>query len=244
MAYKPFKMKGHELPGPNQRKSPAKHERDAWGFKHGHKYHRSEDAPGTPPNRKSPAKHEIDAWGFKHGHKYHRSEDASGTPPNEKSPTKQATISTVADSLTNLKNPALEKLIAEFEEKSKAIQDSTHKANQEVLEKRAEQIQQNVSPKEFKKQIEEFKNKTSPTKQIGPRNEKGEFVQIHNLDAAEPGPEITTTVTGRLPEGVYIGKDGELKNKQGFNYRLTNEQVKSFKNLYKRTKELAKEKKK
>ena len=25
MAYKPYKMKGHSLPGPNQRKSPAKH---------------------------------------------------------------------------------------------------------------------------------------------------------------------------------------------------------------------------
>ena len=131
MAYKPFKMKGHELPGPNQRKSPAKHAMDAWGFDHGHKYHRTE------------------------------SEQAEETaiPPNKKSPTKQATISTVADSLTSLKNPAMEKLIAEFEEKSKAIQDSTHKANQQVLENRAEQIQQNVSPKEFNKQIEEFNKK-------------------------------------------------------------------------------------
>tara|TARA_R110002020_G_scaffold300489_1_gene516107 strand:- start:208 stop:711 length:504 start_codon:yes stop_codon:yes gene_type:complete len=31
MKYKPFKMKGHELPGPNQRNSPAKHSSNRGG---------------------------------------------------------------------------------------------------------------------------------------------------------------------------------------------------------------------
>ena len=76
-----------------------------------------------------------------------------------------------------------------------------------------------------------FKN--SPAKQVGPRNEKGDFVQIQNKDAAGPGPEITTTVSGKLPEGVYIGKDGELKNKQGYNYKLSDAQIEDFKNIEK-----------
>jgi len=63
--------------------SPNKHATDAWGFKHGKKYHRptlkdqSTPAPGhkageAVPKMKSPAKHATDAWGFKHGKKYHR----------------------------------------------------------------------------------------------------------------------------------------------------------------------------
>jgi hypothetical protein len=72
----------------------------------------------------------------------------------------------------------------------------------------------------------------SPAKQVGPRNEKGDFVQIQNKDAAGPGPEITTTVSGKLPEGVYIGKDGELKNKQGYNYKLSAAQIENFKKQY------------
>ena len=62
--------------------------------------------------------------------------------------------------------------------------------------------------------------KESPAKQVGPRDKKGDFTQIQNLDAAGPGPMTKTTVSGKLPEGVYIGKDGDLKNKEGFNYRL------------------------
>ena len=77
------------------------------------------------------------------------------------SPNKQATISSVSDSLQNKPNPAIEKLIKELEE----TQDSTNNANQAELERRAKQIQQNVSPKEFNKQIEEHNEKNSPAKQ-------------------------------------------------------------------------------
>lgn len=77
------------------------------------------------------------------------------------SPNKQATISSVSDSLQNKPNPAIEKLIKELEE----TQDSTNNANQAELERRAKQIQQNVSPKEFNKQIEEHNEKNSPAQQ-------------------------------------------------------------------------------
>ena len=82
------------------------------------------------------------------------------------------------------------------------------------------------------------RSKKSPNKQVGPRNKKGDFVQIQNKDAAGPGPEITTTVSGKLPEGVYIGKDGELKNKDGYNYNLSNATKKSFESVEKNTKKL------
>jgi len=78
-----------------------------------------------------------------------------------KSPAKQATISSVSDSLQNKPNPAIEKLIKELEE----TQDSTNTANQAELERRAKQIQQNVTPKEFNKQIKEHNEKNSPAKQ-------------------------------------------------------------------------------
>ena len=102
MAYKPFKMKGHSLPGPNQRKSPAKQ--------------------------------------------------------------KQATLTSVSDSLQNLPNPAADKAYQKYLKRTKEISDSTSTANQEQLMKRAKQIQQNVSPKEFDKQIKDL-NKKSPAKQ-------------------------------------------------------------------------------
>ena len=100
MAYKPFKMKGHSLPGPNQRKSPAKQ--------------------------------------------------------------KQATLKSVSDSLQNLPNPAADKAYQEYLERNKEISDSTSAAQQKVFEKRAKDIQQNVSPKEFEKQVKEV---SSPAKQ-------------------------------------------------------------------------------
>ena len=100
MAYKPFKMKGHSLPGPNQRKSPAKQ--------------------------------------------------------------KQATLTSVSDSLQNLPNPAADKAYQEYLERNKEISDSTNTAQQKVFEKRAKDIQQNVSPKEFEKQVKEV---SSPAKQ-------------------------------------------------------------------------------
>ena len=77
------------------------------------------------------------------------------------SPNKQATISSVSDSLQNKPNPAIEKLMKELEE----TQDSTNNANSAELQRRANQIQQNVSPKEFNKQIEEHNEKNSPAKQ-------------------------------------------------------------------------------
>jgi len=74
----------------------------------------------------------------------------------------------------------------------------------------------------------------SPNKQVGPRNKKGDFVKTQNKDAAGPGPEITTTVSGKLPEGVYIGKDGELKNKEGYNYNLKGGNKKNFESIRKK----------
>jgi len=71
----------------------------------------------------------------------------------------------------------------------------------------------------------------SSNKQVGPRNKKGDFVKTHNKAAADPGPEITTTVSGKLPEGVYIGKDGELKNKEGYNYNLKGGNKKNFESI-------------
>jgi hypothetical protein len=88
---------------------------------------------------------------------------------------KQATISSVSDSLQNLPNPAAEKLRKEYEEEQKRLHeeaqkkldantDSTNAANQAELEKRAKEIQQNVSPKDFDKQVEDFSEKNSPAK--------------------------------------------------------------------------------
>jgi hypothetical protein len=93
----------------------------------------------------------------------------------KKSPNKQ-TISSVSDSLQNLPNPAAEKLRKEYEEALKKLQkeaqekldantDSTNQSNSDVLNKRADQIQQNVSPKEFNKQVKDFNKKNSPNKQ-------------------------------------------------------------------------------
>ena len=54
-----YKMKGHSLPGINQRKSPAKHATDDWGFKHGEENHRGTTGTGNPApghEKKSPGK--------------------------------------------------------------------------------------------------------------------------------------------------------------------------------------------
>jgi|10_taG_2_1085330.scaffolds.fasta_scaffold453874_1 hypothetical protein len=77
----------------------------------------------------------------------------SGTSPAKQ----KATISSVADSLQNLPNPAAEKAYQKYLKETKAVSDSTSAANQKVLQERAKQIQQNVSPKEFEKQVKDFK---------------------------------------------------------------------------------------
>ena len=100
-------------------------------------------------------------------------------PHQRKSPAKQATLSTVSDSLQNLPNPAAEKLRKEYEAAQKKLRedaqknmdantDSTNTANQAELEKRAEQIQQTVSPNEFNEQIEDLNEKNSPANQNSP----------------------------------------------------------------------------
>jgi len=74
-------------------------------------------------------------------------------------PQKKATLSSVSDSLVNLPNPAHDKNYANYLKRNKAISDSTSASNTKVFEKRANQIQQNVSPKEFNKQAKELNKK-------------------------------------------------------------------------------------
>ena len=100
------------------------------------------------------------------------------------SPNKQATISSVSDSLQNKPNPAIEKLIKELEE----TQDSTNTANQAELERRAKQIQQNVSPKEFNKQIEEHNKKVSPNKQF----EEGDYYDTRSKSPNKQKATLTS----------------------------------------------------
>ena len=93
------------------------------------------------------------------------------------SPAKQATLSTVKDSLQSLPNPAAEKLRKEYEAAQKKLQedaqknmdsntDSTNTANQAAMNKRANQIQKTVSPNEFDEQVKDVNKKSkSPAKQ-------------------------------------------------------------------------------
>jgi hypothetical protein len=109
------------------------------------------------------------------GYDYDTDPDRLQNDVKAKSPNKQ-TISSVSDSLQNLPNPSAEKLKKEYEKALKKLQkeaqekldantDSTNQSNSDVLNKRANQIQQNVSPKEFDKQVEDFNKKNSPNKQ-------------------------------------------------------------------------------
>ena len=105
------------------------------------------------------------------------------------SPNKQATISSVSDSLQNKPNPAIEKLIKELEE----TQDSTNNANSAELQRRADQIQQNVSPKNFNKQVEEYNEKNSPSKQF----EEGDY---YDTRSKSPNKQTYLGPEGKLPK--------------------------------------------
>tara|TARA_R110002050_G_scaffold74353_1_gene159560 strand:+ start:28 stop:618 length:591 start_codon:yes stop_codon:yes gene_type:complete len=118
------------------------------------------------------------------------------------SPNKQATISSVSDSLQNKPNPAIEKLIKELEE----TQDSTNNANQAELERRAKQIQQNVSPKEFNKQIEEHNEKNSPNKQF----EEGDYYDTRSKKSPNKQRDLGGTKSGK---GNIFTKRGRTQRK-------------------------------
>jgi len=128
------------------------------------------------------------------------------------SPNKQATISSVSDSLQNKPNPAIEKLIKELEE----TQDSTNNANSAELQRRANQIQQNVSPKEFNKQVEEHNEKISPSKQF----EEGDY-----YDTRSKSPNKQTVFGGTKSE------KGNIFTKKGREQRKVNRYKRSEKKL-------------
>ena len=148
-----------------------------------------------------------------------------------KSPAKQATISSVSDSLQNKPNPAIEKLIKELEE----TQDSTNTANQAELERRAKQIQQNVSPREFNKQIEEYNEKISPTKQISkPMGGPGE-ARKDDSPAKQPWGDYYDTRSKSPNKQTYYGgtesEKGNIFTKKGREQRKVNKFKKTQKKL-------------
>ena len=120
-------------------------------------------------------------------------------------PNKQATISSVSDSLQNKPNPAMEKLIKELEE----TRDSTNTANQAELERRAKQIQQNVSPKEFNKQIEEY-NESVPTKQIS----KPHRPPIKQFEEGDYYDTRSKSPSKQFEEGDYYDTRSKSPSKQ------------------------------
>ena len=101
--YSPYKMKGHSLPGPNQRQSPAKQvtreqrltdssqsaPADATPRELYKKHKTTKKSQKAPEKQASPAKHSMDKRGFKHGDKYHSETVAdSGGTGGGKSPNK------------------------------------------------------------------------------------------------------------------------------------------------------------
>ena len=122
------------------------------------------------------------------------------------SPNKQ-TISSVSDSLQNLPNPAEDKAYQDYLEKNKEIMDSTNTANQKELQRRANQIQKKVTGDEYDKQIKEFNEKNSPSKQF----EEGDY-----YDTRSKSPNKQKAVTAE--EVAYKKEQKSRKNTPGITY--------------------------